>query len=179
MYCCSLTAHRRKRGLAASVIDIGKIVGIGYVARNRKAVISLRSHKFQPISEPLFHHMFAEAVISGRPGSGCQPVLTSGMQKRVGLVEEDSAPSFWLSNPQFSHMKWEDKKVLVGEVNTAASARMPVMDQLKFATQVAQAESILCTSFATRLAAILQMSVDSIAQDLPLVDVDMCFSLVL
>ncbi|QMW35874.1 hypothetical protein G4B84_011403 [Aspergillus flavus NRRL3357] len=113
----------------------------------------------------------AEAVISGRPGSGCQPVLTSGMQKRVGLAEEDSAPPLWLSNPRFSHMKWEDKKVLPGEATTAASARIPVMDQLKAATQVAQAESILCTSFATRLAAILQMSADSIAQDTPLVEV--------
>ncbi|KAB8242864.1 beta-ketoacyl synthase [Aspergillus flavus] len=72
--------------------------------------------------------------------------------KRVGLAEEDSAPPLWLSNPRFSHMKWEDKK-------------------LKAATQVAQAESILCTSFATRLAAILQMSADSIAQDTPLVEV--------
>jgi acyl transferase domain-containing protein/NAD(P)-dependent dehydrogenase (short-subunit alcohol dehydrogenase family)/SAM-dependent methyltransferase len=179
MYCCSLAANRRKRGLAASVIDIGKIVGIGYVARNRKAVISLRSHKFQPISEPLFQHMFAEAVISGRPGSGRQPVLTSGMQKRVGLAEEDSAPPLWLSNPRFSHMKWDDKKVLAGEANTASSARIPVMDQLKSATEVAQAESILCTSFATRLAAILQMSVDSIAQDTPLVDVGTFFSCIL
>jgi NAD(P)-dependent dehydrogenase (short-subunit alcohol dehydrogenase family) len=179
MYCCSLAANRRKRGLAASVIDIGKIVGIGYVARNRKAVISLRSHKFQPISEPLFQHMFAEAVISGRPGSGRQPVLTSGMQKRVGLAEEDSAPPLWLSNPRFSHMKWDDKKVLAGEANTASSARIPVMDQLKAATEVTQAESILCTSFATRLAAILQMSVDSIAQDTPLVDVGTFFSCIL
>ncbi|KAJ5559613.1 Nonribosomal peptide synthetase [Penicillium frequentans] len=65
MYCCSLAGNRRKRGLAASVIDIGKIVGIGYVSRNHKAQISLRSHKFQPISEPLIHHMFAEEVISG------------------------------------------------------------------------------------------------------------------
>ncbi|KAJ5116056.1 Nonribosomal peptide synthetase [Penicillium angulare] len=171
MYCCALAANRRKRGLAASVIDIGKIVGIGYVARNQKAVISLRSHKFQPISEPLFHHMFAEAVISGRPGSGRQPVLTSGMQKRLGLAEEDSAPPLWLSNPRFSHMKWEDKKVLGGDANASASPRIPVMDQLKAASQADQAESILCTSFATRLAAILQMSVDSVVQDTPLVDV--------
>lgn len=176
MYCCSLAANRRKRGLAASVIDIGKIVGIGYVARNRKAVISLRSHKFQPISEPLFHHMFAEAVLSGRPGSGRQPVLTSGMQRRLGLAEEDSAPPLWLSNPRFSHMKWEDKKVLAGEANAAASARIPVMDQLTAASQLIQAESILCTSFATRLAAILQMSVDSVAHDTPLVDVGTCSS---
>ncbi|KAJ5272650.1 Nonribosomal peptide synthetase [Penicillium angulare] len=171
MYCCALAANRRKRGLAASVIDIGKIVGIGYVARNQKAVISLRSHKFQPISEPLFHHMFAEAVISGRPGSGRQPVLTSGMQKRLGLAEEDSAPPLWLSNPRFSHMKWEDKKVLAGDANASASPRIPVMDQLKAASQADQAESILCTSFASRLATILQMSVDSVAQDTPLVDV--------
>lgn len=173
MYCCSLAANRRKRGLAASVIDIGKIVGIGYVSRNRKAVISLRSHKFQPISEPFFHHMFAEAVISGRPGSGRQPVLTSGMQKRAGLAEENSAPPLWLNNPRFSHMKWEDKKNMAGEANTATSTRIPVLDQLKTATQVAQAESILCTSFATRLAAILQMSVDSIAHNTPLVDIGM------
>ncbi|KAJ5556171.1 hypothetical protein N7494_000086 [Penicillium frequentans] len=89
------------------------------------------------------------------------------MQKRVDLVVEDSSPPLWLSNPRFSHMKWENKKTLVGETSTTVSASSPVMIQLKTATSVAQAEVIVCTSFATRLAAILQMSVDSISQSTP------------
>ncbi|THC99245.1 hypothetical protein EYZ11_001244 [Aspergillus tanneri] len=171
MYCCALAANRRQRGLAASVLDIGKIVGIGYVARNRKAVIALRSHKFQPISESLFHHMFAEAVISGRPDSGRQPVLTTGMQKRVGLADEDSAPPLWLNNPRFAHMKWEDKMHLEEESGHSASVRVPVKDQLDAAKNVSQAEEILCSAFATRLATILQMSPDSLARRAPLVDI--------
>ena len=170
MFCCALAANRRQRGLSASVLDIGKIVGIGYVARNKSATISLRSHKFQPMSEPLFHHMFAEAVISGRPDSGRQPVLSASMQKRFGLAEEDSAPPLWLGNPRFSHMKWDNPGDGAGE-NVSAAATVPVKDLLNAAKTPLEAESILCAAFSTRLARILQLSADSINKNTPLIDI--------
>ncbi|KAH8709939.1 Polyketide synthase-nonribosomal peptide synthetase [Beauveria bassiana] len=170
MYCCSLASNRRNRGLAGSAIDIGKIVGIGYVSRNQRAVISLRSHKFQPISEPMFHQMFIQAVISGRPDSGRQSVLSAGMQKRLGLSAEDSSPPLWLGNPRFSHMKWESEQLSSEEDGSAVSS-IPIQHILKTAADEADAKKALCIAFTNRLAKILQMSTNSINIQKPLVDV--------
>lgn len=160
-YCSGLAEQRRKRGLVASVLDIGKIVGIGYVARNRKAVISLRSHKFQPISEPLFHQMFAEAVISGRPDSGRQPVLSAGLQKRLGLAEEDSIPPLWMANPRFSHMMW-DKDEFAGAEDASAPSRVPVKEKLEAAKTFQEANDALVQALIIKLGAILQLAPESI-----------------
>ena len=169
-YCSGLAEHRRKRGLVASVLDIGKIVGIGYVARNRKAVISLRSHKFQPISEPLFHQMFAEAVISGRPDSVRQPVLSAGIQKRLGLAEEDSIPPLWMGNPRFSHMVWE-KDEFAGAEDALATTRVPVKEKLEAAKTFPEANDALVQALVTKLAAILQLAPESINKNTALIDI--------
>ena len=169
-YCSGLAEHRRKRGLVASVLDIGKIVGIGYVARNRKAVISLRSHKFQPISEPLFHQMFAEAVISGRPDSGRQPVLSAGMQKRLGLAEEDSIPPLWMGNPRFSHMMWE-KDESAGIEDASAPSRVPVKEKLEAAKTFTEANDALVQALVTKLGAILQLAPESINKNTALIEI--------
>ena len=169
-YCSGLAEQRRKRGLVAAVLDIGKIVGIGYVARNRKAVISLRSHKFQPISEPLFHQMFAEAVISGRPDSGRRPVLSAGIQKRLGLAEEDSIPPLWMGNPRFSHMTWE-KDEFAGAEDASATSRVPVKEKLEAAKSLPEANDALVQALVTKLGAILQLAPESINKNTALIDI--------
>lgn len=168
-YCSGLAEHRRKRGLVASVLDIGQIVGIGYVARNRKAVISLRSHKFQPISEPLFHQMFAEAVISGHPDSGRQPVLSAGLQKRLGLAHEDSIPPLWMDNPRFSHMRWEKDEFAGGAEDISALSRVPVKEKLEAAKTITDANVALIQALVTKLGAILQLAPESINKDTALI----------
>lgn len=169
-YCSGLAEHRRKRGLVASVMDIGKIVGIGYVARNRKAVISLRSHKFQPISEPLFHQMFAEAVISGRPNSGRQPILSAGVQKRLGLADEDSIPPLWMGNPRFSHLTWE-KDEFAGAGDSSAPSRVPVKEKLEAANNFSEANDALVQALVTKLGAILQLAPESINKNTALIEI--------
>lgn len=170
MYCNDLAEQRRRRGLVASVIDIGKIVGIGYVARNQRAVISLRPYKFQPISEPLFHQLFAEAVISGHPDSGRQAVLSAGIQKRQGLAEEDSTPPLWVGNPRFSHMTW-DKNEAAEVEDVSGPSKILVKEKLKVAKTYSEAVEAIKEGLVTKLGAILQLAPESINKSTPLVDV--------
>lgn len=100
MFMSSLAAQRRRRGVAASIIDIGTIPGIGYLARMdnaRTATVEsqFRLYDYLPICEPHFHRVFAEAIATGKPESGMDTELITGLQ-----------PSFdapWVQVPMLSH----------------------------------------------------------------------------
>jgi hybrid polyketide synthase / nonribosomal peptide synthetase ACE1 len=73
-FMCSLAEQRRKRGQAASVINIGPILGVGYLAQQDMDLSSqAESGGYTFISESDFHQLFAEAVLAGRPG-GSTPI---------------------------------------------------------------------------------------------------------
>ena len=68
----SLVEQRRRKGLAAFIIHIGPIYGIGYAAQVEEPIYSrdaFRSTAMIPTCERDFYQLFAEAVIAGRPGS--------------------------------------------------------------------------------------------------------------
>ena len=69
-YMQTIAAQRRARGLTASVMHIGMVIGIGVVSQDAALESSLKRQKWMAISEPAFLDMFAECVICGRPDSG-------------------------------------------------------------------------------------------------------------
>jgi amino acid adenylation domain-containing protein len=104
MFMASLAEQRRRRGVAASVIYLGTLLGIGHVARlmletttGGKRTVESQLQRFSslPLSEADLHTAFAEAVFSGRPESGKDPAII------VGLGDGKDAP--WRSVPRFSH----------------------------------------------------------------------------
>jgi hybrid polyketide synthase/nonribosomal peptide synthetase ACE1 len=65
MYMTSLAGQRRRRGYAASVIAIGAVTGIGYMARELtdKEMLRFTDSGYSPLSERDFHQLFAEAIV--------------------------------------------------------------------------------------------------------------------
>ncbi|KAK4217471.1 Nonribosomal peptide synthetase 14 [Rhypophila decipiens] len=110
MFMATVAEQRRSRGVAASVIYLGTLLGVGHVARSlllekensgtkkanntRSVETQLRRFSSLPLSETDLHTAFAEAVASGRPDSGMDPGLI------VGLGDGKDAP--WQSLPRFS-----------------------------------------------------------------------------
>lgn len=161
MFMAGLAEDRRKRGLAASVIQIGMIVGIGYVARTELADKSLLANAFNAISEPLYHQMFAAAIINGRPDSGCQTLITTGLQR-------SELAALWADNPRFSHMVLEN----VDSSNTSHEvlASVPVKDQLESTASLDEAVSVLIECFRNKLAIVLQAAVENIHPNVQIVN---------
>ncbi|KAK7973237.1 hypothetical protein PG988_007371 [Apiospora saccharicola] len=96
----SLAEQRRSRGLAASVIDIGPIVGAGYITQNHITATAAKSLGMVDMSEKDFHQLFAEAVVGGSPGSSSPVEIISGAQ----LVRtSDRIRPIWASTPLMSH----------------------------------------------------------------------------
>lgn len=84
----ALVRQRRDRGVAGSSTDIGSVVGVGYVTRetatgrlNKQMQDHLlkQSH-FKVVSEVDLRHMFAEAVLAGRPHSRRSPEVITGLR---------------------------------------------------------------------------------------------------
>ena len=78
-----LAAQRRKRGLVASVLDIGMIVGIGYIRTTggKEVYDNLRKQGYMPMAEQDIHRIFAEAVLAGRSTSIQTPEIITGLQR--------------------------------------------------------------------------------------------------
>lgn len=160
-----LAAQRRKRGLAASVLDIGMLYGIGYINRTEGEMIysNLAKQGYRPISEKDMHHMLTEAIFAGRAHSGQESELITGLQ-RFSLT--DSNPLHWHFNPRFSH------HTIALEQNsssdTAASA--DVGDLLKNKSTEADISQILQQTFAAQLEIMLRAGKGTIKIDLPIID---------
>lgn len=103
-FMASLAQQRRKAGLAASVINIGAIMGLGYIAReaSQAGQDNLVKSGYRFLSAHAFHHIFAEAVISGRPGQagGKEVEISSGLRH---FTSTDTRLPVWFANPRFSH----------------------------------------------------------------------------
>ena len=106
MFMTSLVERRRRRGQAGSVINIGMIVDVGYVAKNEREGIKieehLRSQFYTPLAETEFHHLVLQAVLSGRPGSANGDV-TMGIRHFIDDPNASLRPH-WYDNPRLSHM---------------------------------------------------------------------------
>lgn len=101
-FMCSLAAQRRKRGLAATALNLGVIIGAGYMERESSKTLDLMVSKMalMHLSEQDYHQVFAEAIDAGRPSSGDEAELTTGLLD-IPAADGPNAP-VWHNNPIFS-----------------------------------------------------------------------------
>lgn len=103
-FMCGLAAHRRKRGLRSAAVNIGAIIGAGYVARqSRKEQDSIvERYLLQRLSEEDWCQAISEGIEACRRDSPNGPEITTGLTE-VSL-EAASAPNApnWCSNPRFA-----------------------------------------------------------------------------
>lgn len=136
----ALAARRRKRSLAASVINIGVILGGGYITREvgqqSREILSEGGHI--RISERAFHQMFAEAMFASHPDSGLDPEISTGL--RYFSAGEPHKP-FWFDNPKFAHQILPQVVTAVGKYD--GKSRSPIKSQLLAATSREQLYDVL------------------------------------
>ena len=102
MFMTSLAFQRRQRGLAASILHIGAVIGVGYVTRELSETHFQAVGKagFLCMSEREFHLCFAEAVLASHPRSGRNPEIVTGMNM---ITSADKEPSPLTKFPRFQH----------------------------------------------------------------------------
>ncbi|KAF8846563.1 hypothetical protein BDZ45DRAFT_755927 [Acephala macrosclerotiorum] len=164
-----LAAQRKKRGVAGSVVDIGMIMGIGYIRRTDDQGTYehfLGKQNLMPIAETDVQDIFAEAIHGGHPTTGNRSQIMTGLAK-VNLSDTSKRPS-WIANPRFSHHSYESERAVVQD--STGDGKQSLKEQLRNAASVAETSEILQNSFSTQLAVILQLPPDGVNKAVPLLE---------
>lgn len=164
MFMTSLAEQRRRRGLAASIIHIGPIYGIGYAAQLEKPIYSraaFRSTAMIPTCERDFYQLFAEAVIAGRPGSSWNTIeLFSGARR---ISKHDLDRPVWEAEPLMSHFVRNSDGF--SQAAADGQSRVPLRTQLARAHDRDQIYNIVCGAFLPKLYSLFQMDPSKVAKD--------------
>lgn len=138
MYMNALAAQRKKRGVAASSIDISSIIGLGYVERAEDlSEDTFIKMGYKPMSEQDLQKLFAEAIVLGRPD--CHEVceLVTGV---TPIYTDAQASDQYLKDVKFGHFLMErlDTQAYTGKTST-----VPVRVQLADVKTRADAVAII------------------------------------
>ncbi|KAJ5087476.1 type I iterative polyketide synthase [Penicillium angulare] len=169
----ALVDRRRKRGLAGSVIDITRLVGLGFIERESRSRLT-REHKARlttrsgtiAMCENDLHHLFAEAILSGRPSLGRNPEIITGL---APLLVEQAKHAHWKTNARMSLLIREmgQGDARVGEKGNA----VPLRQLLKTANTIHDVTKVLSGALKGKLKALKFLSdSDSLYNATPLVD---------
>ncbi|KAM0202100.1 hypothetical protein ACHAQI_010959 [Fusarium lateritium] len=154
LYMTSLASQRRKRGVAASVIDLSSLMGIGHVGRSDVYDTAyFKSLGATSVSETDLHAMFAEAISAGLPTSVEGPEVVTGMSP-LTMRELESTIVPYRRDLKFGHLVIQES-INLGQ--TTFGAAVSVRAQLKSVKTVAEAEKVLTESFITKVKKVLHM----------------------
>lgn len=178
LFMSGLAQRRLARDQAASVLHIGLVSDLGYVARQARTVEErLRKLFFMPLTEADVHHAFAEAIVSGKPDSGRQHELILGLQPFVDSGETEERPP-WEHNPRFAH--FVSKAPVKEKSSMEAGAELDVTN-IKQALRERDVQSLsgseglailelVRKAFSRKLESMMQMRPNSVNVNIPLID---------
>ncbi|PNP47749.1 hypothetical protein THARTR1_10434 [Trichoderma harzianum] len=156
LFMSTIAEQRRRRGLAASVIHIGMVLGVGYVSSTGIYETTLRQYNYMPIPEQDFLDMFAEAIAVGRLESEHSPDLITGLNRHS--LREDVRRPFWHEDLKFCH----HTLIEVRQAESTTTNNMSLAQRLAQATSSEEAEGLIQEGFCTKLERMLQAAKGSI-----------------
>ncbi|KAM6517298.1 Hybrid PKS-NRPS synthetase luc5 [Fusarium solani] len=161
LFMTAVAEQRRAKNLAASVIHIGMILGVGYVSSTGAYEATLRQYNYMPISEPDFLNMFSEAILVGQPGSSHAPELITGLNRYS--LQEDAPKFFWHENMRFSHHTLEEQ-----HQESTSTTKASISQRLAQVQTPAEMLEVVEEEFCTKLERMLQAESGTIKVSQPL-----------
>ncbi|CAG8974765.1 hypothetical protein HYALB_00000377 [Hymenoscyphus albidus] len=154
-FLCSLAAQRRKRGLNGSAVNVGAIIGAGYMERESRRALDLIVQKISlmHLSEEDWHQIFAEAIDVGFLGSEHGPEITTGLSDIP--ADAPNAPN-WFMNPKFSSFIIHQEGAK--EDKHEGAATISISDLLEACQTEKEVQKVIRESFANQLRTVLQMT---------------------
>lgn len=171
-----LATQRRKRRLAASVADLGMIIGLGYISRaegdddngGSGAVVeaALRRQNYMPVGERDLHEILTEAIVAGKPLQLDQDhrsitsteIITGLAPYRRDAHDEAPPPPVWVHEPRFSHLVTHATGGEGGASAGGSEGKQTLKGELAGASSVEQVVEIVQRYFLAYLAATLKVS---------------------
>ncbi|KAL8704420.1 MAG: hypothetical protein Q9201_002411 [Fulgogasparrea decipioides] len=164
----ALANQRRQRGVAGSVIDIGCVMGNGYVTRE---LTEQQQNYLEEVgnvwlSEQDFLTIFAEAILASPPGATETMGFLTGLKIQSGESEKVS----WSKNPIFQHLV--QKTAVMAAAGASKAEGLPLRQQLERA-KAEDIEMIIANAFVAKLRSALQADGDREISDTALDELGM------
>ncbi|KAK1676294.1 beta-ketoacyl synthase domain-containing protein [Colletotrichum godetiae] len=157
LFMSGMAQQRRKRGLPASVVELGLIMGTGYITREKGNVLTRPSFErgLLTISEYDVHQTLAEAIQYGHPESGAEWQISIGLRRMP--ANAPNRPQ-WYSYPQFACLT--ERAAVEDTSATNTQAGPSIKDRLATATTRDDVEKIITGSFIAEMRKMLHLSDD-------------------
>ncbi|KAI0887631.1 putative polyketide synthase [Annulohypoxylon maeteangense] len=153
----SLAHYRVSRGLPATVIDLGMVKSVGYVAENEGAAErNLARWGFLQIEEEEFLAMIDIAMESDKEQRRCQIVTGVGTQADFDRSQGDVP--HWFRDPVFSHLH----NMRARHIDTTAQSGPSLAQQLKETVSVSAAAAIVLDALMKKLSKSLMIALEDI-----------------
>jgi hypothetical protein len=165
-----VSQRRSKYGQNAAVIDISRVLGVGYVERetqsNSGRLTREQTERLMhrtgtlAMSETDLHQLFAEAVVSADHCSRSHSGLSVGARDAeiiTGLApisSEQSEDVFWARNPRFGMLVVDSNAAVGGDDQDQKGAerrQVPVKSQLAAVSTLPELTSVLTCKLSTPL----------------------------
>ncbi|KAI1258543.1 hypothetical protein F5Y18DRAFT_444487 [Xylariaceae sp. FL1019] len=168
-YQVALVAHRRSLGLPATAYDVGKVVGIGYVAEDETGASGRNTNQMGMIDvnedELLTMLGIAMSVPADSDRGGDMPNghLVTGIHSSNDPSKGVDWP-FWSRDPVFSHMDFVRPHLHKAKNDADANAgqKQPLPELLRQASSVGEAEVHVLDALLEKLAKSLMMPLEDL-----------------
>ncbi|CAK4031885.1 polyketide synthase [Lecanosticta acicola] len=157
----ALAHHRRSRGLAASTIDVGAILSVGYVAEHAERVTINKgiSVELERIREEELHAMI-EYAMDSRHKAAAQ--IVTGLSNRDRYRKKGMPTPTFMDFPLFAHLNAQSVN---GAASSGEDSSVAVETLLGVAKTLSEAASIVTDAVVAKLASLLSVSADDIDAD--------------
>ncbi|KAE8133672.1 lovastatin nonaketide synthase [Aspergillus pseudotamarii] len=164
-YLTALADQRRSQGLPASVMDLGPVLGLGYITRAGQLTSDdIHAYGAYPISEQDFLEHFAEAVLASPVIHGANYEIISGIREVDPVVDDRVS---WIHNPRLSHLLADRGRITAGPEERI---RISVKEQLLDANTTQEAREMIQDAFTARLLVLLQLPAEGLDNQVPLIE---------
>lgn len=158
--------YRHVLGLPATTIDIGMILGVGYVAENDNIRRSLERQGFDGIREEELMALMEAAFANRDRGSASGSIITG-----LGTWTEGETRLVF-STPRFSHFRRMALRAKQNEKGFSSTSGS-IQNALRQAASMDEAATVVCEAVMRKMAALLMISLEDISSAKPMQDYGM------
>ncbi|KAI1825867.1 hypothetical protein F4861DRAFT_500148 [Xylaria intraflava] len=163
-FMASLAAQRRRQGLAASVIHIGPVFGVGYITRavegSAMGNATIQAGGFARTSERDLHQLFGEALLAGHPRSSHNFELVSGVRT---INQQEEHKPVWESWPYMGHFVHSHPEG-ANPARTASRRDAPIKANLANAENREQVYNIIWDAFIHELRSYFPLDINQVSK---------------
>lgn len=149
-----VAGNRRKRGLRSSVVNVGAIIGVGYITQSdRQLDVTVAKTAMMHLSEQDFHQIFAECMEAGHLDNPSGPEISTGLLQ-ITPNTIDIPP--WYSDPKFARFrinKSGDSGEKSGSTNSASTQEL-----LQACRSPSDVANVIKQTYCAQLRKMLQVS---------------------